>query len=215
MPRESLLRRGCCRPLRPRPRPQEMPDDRRNILFVGRGEPRKGLVDLVEAYGRLRTEHDNLRLVVVGPSGPLGPVLRERARAAGWDDVRFVGPVPESALPAYYQAAHLFVAPATGGESFGLVLTEAMAAGVPVIAGDNPGYRAVVRDGVDGLLAPPRDPVALARAIDALLRDDLRRRRFAQAGPRRAAEFSLESIGGRFLALYDSLAPTGSPARRG
>lgn len=197
------------------PRPAEMPAQRRSILFVGRGERRKGLDDLIEAYGRLRADHDDLRLVIVGPPGPLGPGLRARVRAAGWDDVDFVGPVSEADLPAYYQAAHVFAAPASGGEAFGLVLTEAMAAGAAVVAGDNPGYRAVVRDGVDGVLVPPRDPATLANALGGLLRNDATRRRFAEAGRRRAAEFSLESVGEQFLGLYDSLAPAGSSTRRG
>ena len=180
--------------------------DCRTILFVGRGEPRKGLGELIEAFARLRLAHDDLRLVVVGPPGPLGPALRERVRRAGWSNVHFVGPVSEADLPRYYQAAHVFVSPATGGEAFGLVLTEAMAAGAPVIAGDNPGYRAVLRGGADGVLVPPRDPAALAAAIDALLRDEPRRRRMIAAGRARARDFSVESVGAQFLALYDSLA---------
>ena len=181
-------------------------DDRRVILFVGRGERRKGLDDLVEAFGRLRVAHDDLHLVVVGPPGPRGPALRERVRAAGWDDVSFVGPVSERDLPRYYQAAHIFAAPSTGGEAFGLVLTEAMAAGAPVIAGDNPGYRAVLRGGLDGLLVPPHDPAALAGAIDGLLGDEPRRRRLIAAGRARARAFSVEAVAARFLALYDRLA---------
>ena len=157
------------------------------ILFVGRAEARKGLDDLIDAYGQLRARHDDLRLVVVGAAGRRGDALRARVEAAGWRDVHFAGPVPASDLPRYYQAAHVFVAPATGGEAFGLVLTEAMAAGAPVVAGDNPGYRAVVRDGRDGLLAPPHNPAALAATIERLLDDEPLRRRPDRGGARAGA----------------------------
>ena len=115
-------------------------------------------------------------------------------------------------MPRYYGAADVFVAPATGGESFGLVLAEAMAAGAPVVAGDNPGYRAVLRDGRDGLLAPPRDPAALADAIERLLDDEPLRRRLIDAGRARARDFDVSVVGARFLSLYEALAE-GRPAR--
>ena len=187
-------------------------DARRTILFVGRSDARKGLGDLIDAYGQLRARHDGLRLVVVGPSGRRGEALRARAAASGWDDVRFIGPVPTGDLPRYYQAADVFVAPATGGESFGLVLAEAMAAGAPVVAGDNPGYRAVLRDGRDGLLTPPRDPAALAAAIERLLGDEPLRRRLIDAGRARARDFDVAVVGARMLSLYEALAE-GRPAR--
>ena len=200
----------------PAPRP-ELPSldgrARRVILFVGRAEARKGLDDLIDAYGQLRARHDDLRLVVVGAAGRRGDTLRARVDAAGWLDVHFTGPVSASDLPRYYQAAHVFVAPATGGEAFGLVLTEAMAAGVPVVAGDNPGYRAVVRDGRDGLLAPPHDPAALAATIERLLGDEPLRRRLIAAGRERARDFDVATVGARMLSLYETLShgPVGGP----
>ena len=190
---------------RPRPPPPDLDPGRRTILFVGRGEPRKGLPDLIDAYGILRARHPHLQLVVVGPAGPLGPGLRRRVRAAGWSEVRFVGPVSSADLPRYYQAAHVFCAPASGGEAFGLVLTEAMAAGAPVVAGDNDGYRDVVRHGRDGILVPPHDPPALAAALERVLTDGALRERLRAAGRARARSFSVEAAGAQFLALYDSL----------
>ena len=178
---------------------------RRTILFVGRADRRKGLDDLIEAYGQLRARHDDLRLVVAGAAGRRGDALRARVDAAGWRDVHFAGPVSASDLPRYYGAAHVFVAPATGGEAFGLVLTEAMAAGAPVVAGDNPGYRAVVRDGRDGLLVPPHDPAALAATIERLLDDEPLRRGLIAAGRERARDFDVAAVAARFLALYEAL----------
>ncbi len=187
-------------------------ESRRTILFVGRGDARKGLGDLIDAYARLRVRHDGLRLVVVGPPGRLGEALRARAAASGWDDVRFAGPAAPAELPRYYGAADVFVAPATGGESFGLVLAEAMAAGAPVVAGDNPGYRAVLRDGRDGLLTPPHDPAALAETIERLLDDEPLRRRLIDSGRARARDFDVSVVGARFLSQYEALAE-GRPAR--
>ena len=189
--------------------PPELPSldgrERRTILFVGRADARKGLDDLIDAYGRLRARHDDLRLVVAGPAGRRGEALRARVEAAGWRDVHFAGPVSAPDLPRYYQAAHVFVAPATGGEAFGLVLTEAMAAGAPVVAGDNPGYRAVVRDGRDGLLAPPHDPAALAATIERLLDDEPLRRGLIAVGRERARDFDVATVASRFLSLYEAL----------
>ena len=125
--------------------------------------------------------------------------------------MHFAGPVTAPDLPRYYGAAHVFVAPATGGEAFGLVLTEAMAAGAPVVAGDNPGYRAVVRDGRDGLLVPPHDPAALAATIERLLGDEPLRRRLIAAGRERARDFDVAAVGARFLSIYEALAE-GRPA---
>ncbi len=126
--------------------------------------------------------------------------------------MRFTGPVPADDLPRYYAAADVFAAPATGGESFGLVLAEAMAAGAPVVAGDNPGYRAVLRDGRDGLLTPPRDPAALAATIERLLDDEPLRRRLIDAGRARARDFDVAAVGARMLSLYEALAE-GRPAQ--
>jgi phosphatidylinositol alpha-mannosyltransferase len=105
-----------------------------------------------------------------------------------------VGAVPNAELHPYHAGASVYVAPATGHESFGMVLVEAMAAGVPVIASDIDGYREVVRDGVDGLLVDPRDTRALAGAVIALLRDPERRARMGAAGRERAAAFSEERM---------------------
>jgi phosphatidylinositol alpha-mannosyltransferase len=88
----------------------------------------------------------------------------------------------------------VYVSPATGGESFGIVLLEAMAAGAPIVCSDIHGYKGVVRRERDGLLVPPRKPKALAAATARLLADDDLRRRMAESGPRRAEEFSWERV---------------------
>lgn len=138
------------------------------VLFVGRLEPRKGLEHLVRAFALLKQQVPSARLVVVG-DGP------ERDRCAGLlpaglrADVSFLGRVPADDLPRAYRAADVFVAPALGGESFGIVLLEAMAAGAAVVASDLPGFRSVVEPDVTARVVPPGDAHAIAEAVQALL----------------------------------------------
>ena len=139
------------------------------ILFVGRLDERKGFAFAVRAFAELAAERADLRLVVAGDGperGELGGLptgIRER--------VMLLGTVPNVDLPPVHAACDAFIAPNVGGESFGIVLVEAMAAGLPVIASDIPGFNEVVRDGLDGLLVPPRDARALAGALARVLDD--------------------------------------------
>jgi phosphatidyl-myo-inositol alpha-mannosyltransferase len=172
------------------------------LLFVGRLEPRKGLATLIRAFVRLRTDRPGLRLLVVGEGS-------ERARCEAElpepsrHDVRFLGRVDDEALVAAYAEADLYVSPAIGGESFGIVLLEAMAAGRPVVASDLPGYRSVVTAGRDGVLVPPGDPAALATAIAALLDDPDRRGEMVAAGRSKAAAHDWPVVATRLRAVYE------------
>ena len=149
-------------------RPAELPPGRR-ILFVNRLEPRKGFAVAVRAFVLLAEEVPDAILVVAG-DGPERSAAEELP-AALRDRVLMLGTVSHDRLPPYHAAADLFIGPAVGGESFGIVLVEAMAAGLPVVASDIPGYREVVRDGTDGLLVPPKDPAALASSVRRILAD--------------------------------------------
>jgi hypothetical protein len=108
--------------------------------------------------------------------------------------VEFLGRVGDDEKAALYRTADVFASPATGGESFGIVLLEAMAAGTPVVCSDIHGYKGVVRRGREGLLVPPRKPKALAAAIAQLFGDPEMRARMAAAGRTRAEEFSWERV---------------------
>lgn len=160
-----------------------------NVLFVGRHEPRKGLLDLLKAHRILRKTGSQTRLLVVG-SGPQEREARRYVATRGLQGVEFLGRVSDAQKAQLFRTADVFASPATGGESFGIVLLEAMAAGTPIVCSDIHGYKGVVRRGREGLLVPPRDPKELALAIHRLLDDPTLRREMGAAGQARAEEFS-------------------------
>lgn len=154
----------------------EYRDGRVNLLFLGRLEERKGLPVLLEAYARLRARHPDLRLLVAG-DGPLRPLLESRPLPP---DVVFLGRVEEADKPRWFATCDLFCSPAVGGESFGIVLVEAMAAGRAVVAAANDGYRRVLPAEV---LARPGCAASLERVLERVLpdRDVWGRRGLAEA----------------------------------
>jgi phosphatidylinositol alpha-mannosyltransferase len=168
-------------------------DGTSNLLFVGRHEPRKGLLDLLKAYRILRKTGCQCRLLVVG-TGPLSREARRYVATRRLQGVEFLGRVSDEEKAQLYRTADVYVSPATGGESFGIVLLEAMAAGTPIVASDIHGYKGVLRRGREGLLVPPREPKELAAAIARLLRDDELRTEMGLAGTARAQEFSWERV---------------------
>ena len=141
------------------------------------------------------------RLVVVG--GGKRDRFDGLMERYGVRNVDFVGLVTPAELPRYYASCDLFCAPSISGESFGIVLLEAMASGRPVVAGDIPGYRSVMTNGKEGLLAPPKDPHALALAIVRLLADGPLRHRMANAGQETASQYAWPEIASHVLAVYD------------
>jgi phosphatidylinositol alpha-mannosyltransferase len=177
-----------------------------NILFVGRFDPRKGIPDLLRACERLAREGHRFRLILVG-DGMLRGEAERLARGALRGRVHFEGRVDHDRLPAYYATADLFCSPARGGESFGMVLLEAMALGVPVVCTDLPGHRSLVTHGSEGLLVPRRDPDALVSALARLLVDRGERLRLGANGLARASGFGWDGIAARLEAIYDSVAP--------
>jgi phosphatidyl-myo-inositol alpha-mannosyltransferase len=180
---------------------EELRDGTINILFVGRFEERKGLIHLLKAYHRLRKRHVDARLLVIGT----GPKAREYRRYVGLRqirDVEFLGRVSDDAKARYFASADIFCAPATGQESFGIVLLEAMAAGVPIVASDIHGYKNVVQRGVQGLLAEPRNHRALAAALYTLSNDADLRHRMGEAGRARAPDYSWDRVTERIVDFY-------------
>ena len=118
------------------------------------------------------------------------------------DAVSVTGPVSAEDLPRHYASADVFCSPATGGESFGIVLLEAMAAGVPVVASDIDGYRDVVSHDVNGLLVGPRDPSAIAGAVGRVLDDPALADGLRSAGRSAASEFRWERVASQVEDYY-------------
>lgn len=169
------------------------------ILNVARQYPRKNTATLLRALPRVVEAVPDVRLRVVG-GGPELPALRRLAgRRDLADAVRFVGPIEDSeALRREYASASVFCLP-TLQEGFGIVFLEAMAAGLPIVAGRAAAVPEVVPDGEVGVLVPPRDGRALAEALVRLLRDSDARRRLGRRGRRRVREFAWPRIADRFL----------------
>lgn len=191
----------------PRLRPiEKYMDGKQNILFVGRLEKRKGFRHLLLAFARVKAQIPQARLLVVGAydKDDKAPYVRY-ARTARLRDVHFIGPVPDTELPRYYKTAHLFCAPSTGFESFGMVLLEAMAAGVPIVASDIAGYRTVLSHQEQGLLVKPGKEDELAQAIVHLLQSPEERRRMGEAGRKKAQLYTWDKIAKQVLEYYEVL----------
>ena len=176
-------------------------DGTRNILFVGRFEPRKGLLDLLKAYRILRKTGCECRLLVVG-GGPQEREARRYVATRRLIGVEFLGRVSDDEKTQLFRTADVFVSPATGRESFGIVLLEAMAAGAPIVASDIHGYKGVVRRGREGLLVPPREPKQFAASIARLLRDKELAGEMSAAGMIRAEEFSWPRVAAKVDDYY-------------
>ncbi len=168
----------------------------RSILFVGRHEPRKGLATLLEALAHLPAD---VRVLVASDGVQTDELKR---RHAGEPRIQWLGRITDEEKAGYLRGVDAFCAPSISGESFGVVLLEAMAASVPIVASDLPGYRNVARPDEHALLVPPGDPVALAAALTRVLDDGGLRRRLVEAGDARAEAFSMQSLAERYLELY-------------
>ena len=165
-----------------------------NILFVGRMEPRKGLIHLLRAFRKLQRDGVRARLLLVG-TGPGEREARRYVLTRQLEDVEFLGRVPEGQKAQLFKTADIYVSPATGRESFGIVLLEAMSAGAPIICSDIHGYRGVVRRDRDGLLVEPGNADALAASIRRLIDDPQLRAQLSRAGEERAQLFTWERVG--------------------
>jgi phosphatidyl-myo-inositol alpha-mannosyltransferase len=198
-----------------RPNLEPMPqfqDGKFNILFVGRLEKRKGFEYLLKAYRLFKPDIPNCRLIVVGPGTRLRKRYEKDVKNLKIEDVVFEGNVSYDELPRYYKTADIFCAPATGHESFGIILLEAMATGRPVIASSISGYASVMTDGVEGLLVPPKQEVPLAQAITKLMRDEKLRGEMGKRGRETAEKYSWELVSKRVMDYYmETLARKSAP----
>ncbi len=179
--------------------------DRLRIVFVGQSVERKGLPLLLRAFEALR-EHIPTELTVIGPSPEeLAPVMLDPA------GVRALGKVSDEVKHRELEQADVLCAPSLGGESFGMVLTEAFAAGTPVVASDIAGYRDVVRDGVDGMLVAPADPQALAEALRDLWEEPGRRAAMARAAANDVQRFAWPRVAAEVMDAYEEAIAAPAP----
>ena len=193
------------------PRLERFDDGTPNILFVGRHDPRKGLPELMSACEALARDGAQFRMIIVG-DGMLRKRIEKMSHGALEGRVHFEGRVSNENLPGYYASADVFCSPARGGESFGIVLLEAMASGVPIVATDLPGYRTVLSPGAEGLAVPPRDPRALAGALRTLLLDRGLRAEMGARGIETARRYAWPTIVQRLEEIYGQLVGPGRAA---
>jgi phosphatidylinositol alpha-mannosyltransferase len=183
-----------------RPRPAVMPGDRPCVLYVGRLEPRKGVETLIRAMALVEPHEPRAMLAVVG-DGPERSALADLAHRLG-APVRFVGRVEDDQLPAFFQAADIVCSPALGGESFGIVLLEAMACGKPIVASRIDGYAELLAPADCARLVNPGDASGLAQELTALLESAERRGQLGRRGAAAATAFDSDAIAGRLEAIY-------------
>jgi phosphatidylinositol alpha-mannosyltransferase len=206
-----VIPNGVDVPLAPPARPPRADGEPLRIAFVGQAVERKGLPVLLRAFEALR-EHMAVQLHVVGVSqAEIAPLMLDDR------DVFALGKCSDADKRRVLEQADMLCAPSLGGESFGMVLTEAFAAGTPVVASDIAGYRDVVTHGVDGVLVPRGDPSRLAEVLRDLALDDARRAALAVAATASAQRYAWPRVAAEVLDAYgDAIAmpaPEGARAR--
>ncbi len=177
-------------------------DGKINLLFVGRIEKRKGLIYLLRAFNLLQEKFSNLRLIIVG-KGPLKEECEEYVKENNLKDVIFKGEVAGE-LSSYYKTADIFISPAIFGESFGLVLLEAMACGTPVVAFSNEGYARLLKGkSAERFLVKPKDHRQLAQKIEILIKNPKLRKEISEQGIKEAEEYSWTKVADKVLDFYE------------
>ncbi len=184
----------------------ELDDGKVNILFVGRLEKRKGLRYLLRAFAMLKAQRPDTRLVVVGAYDERQRRGYERwVRESNLADVVFAGYASLDDLPRFHASSQIFCAPNTGNESQGIILLEAMAAGLPVVASNIEGFAGVLTEGIEGTLVRPKDGELLSRALLGLVDSRDLRDEMGARGRERAQHFSWEQVSRRVLSYYERL----------
>lgn len=174
------------------------------ILFVGRLDPRKGLKYIIQAMPLIVAAIPRARLVIVG-GGALKEYYRSFVPAAVADRVQFEGFVPGDLLPRYFSSADVFVSPATQGESFGIVLLEAMAAGLPVVASNIEGYNTVLTNAQEGFLVARKNPLRIAERVIQILREPTLARTLGEAGQLTAQRYSWPTVTAKIEEYYQEI----------
>ncbi len=184
----------------------EFQDGKFNILFVGRLEPRKGVKHLIRAYRTVRKIIPESRLIIAG--GGMKTYYLSFITEDIEKNVLFLGKVPNEFLPRIYKSADICVFPSTRGESFGIVILEALSAGKPVISGNAEGYVEILQNGKYGVIVNPKDEDSLARAIVELYFREDRRKELAEKGREYAMRFDWHNIAKQLVRVYHEVLGT-------
>lgn len=185
--------------------------ERPTIAFLGRTEePRKGLQVLLRALPAILARVPGARLLIAGPGDPATVLQGHPASVVR--ACEFLGAVTDQQKRSFLRSVDCYVAPNTGGESFGIILVEAMAAGAPVVAGDIPAFRAVLEDGWAGALATAGDPHDLAAMVTDLLLDPAQRAQLSANGSRRARRFDWSRVAADVFDVYETVRAATVPA---
>lgn len=180
----------------------------RSVLFLGRfDEPRKGMAVLLAALPRLVAEFPDVEVLVVG-RGDEEELAEEAGECAA--NLRFLGAVDDATKASALRGVDVYCAPNTGGESFGIVLVEAMAAGTAVVASDLDAFRRVLNNGEAGRLVPVDDPDALAASLIELLGDDQARKRYVTAASEAVQRYDWSVVAGEIMRVYETVSGMGA-----
>ena len=183
----------------------------KTVLFLGRfDEPRKGMAALLDALPALVERFDDVEILIVGRGD--ADELREKAGDLG-GHLRFLGQVDDDEKASALRSADVYCAPNTGGESFGIVLVEAMAAGTPVVASNLDAFRRVLADGKAGRLVPVDDPAALAEALIDVLGDAKLRVRYVKAATAAVHRYDWSVVADDIMRVYETVAVPGAKVR--
>ncbi|MDT5265393.1 MAG: phosphatidyl-myo-inositol alpha-mannosyltransferase, partial [Mycobacterium sp.] len=178
------------------------------VLFLGRfDEPRKGMSVLLGALPELVEALPDVEVLVVG-RGDEEELTEEAGALAG--HLRFLGLVDDAEKASAMRSADVYCAPNTGGESFGIVLVEAMAAGTAVVASDLDAFRRVLEDGAAGRLVPVDDSAALASALIEMLSNDVVRERYVEAAAKAVRRYDWSVVARQILRVYETVAGAGA-----
>lgn len=173
------------------------------VLFLGRyDEPRKGMDVLLGALPAVVRKHPDIEILIVG-RGDEDRLRREAGPLAR--HLRFLGQVSDEDKASAMRSADVYVAPNLGGESFGIILIEAMAAGTAVVASELDAFRRVLRDGTAGMLVPVGNSDRLADALDTLLTDDVRREALVRTADQVVGEYDWPVVAEQILRVYETV----------
>lgn len=179
-------------------------DDKKTIVYIGRLEKRKGVEYLLKAYRLLKQKHPNIELVVCG-EGPRKQNLQEYVDRYDLEDVTFPGFISEEDKLQMLKSCDVFSSPALFGESFGIVLAEALAMGAPIVCGDNPGYEAVMRESGVLSLVNPKHTIDFARRLELLLFDEAIRAHMKKWAREYVKQFDYPVVADKYETIYREL----------